>query len=209
MVLRVLHTLGLAPHILCVSITPHDSYLSSIGVLGCKIDTDRVAYWPGAIDCDNLCVQLSFEGRAMTLLRVDSSGGAYDISYNAWNYLVTGQSASISPVVGGGVEMQSEVVDMSCCADILDDGRLPLSAPTSMNFLGACVSQPSSWVGQNYQMYNIYTSTCTLGVDEYCTVDLAISNPPDCPSRCGNRSFLSSQPVWNMQYGTGEYVKAV
>ena len=35
-----------------ISITPHDSYSSSVGVLGCKINTDRVAYWPGAVSCD-------------------------------------------------------------------------------------------------------------------------------------------------------------
>lgn len=33
-----------------MGITPHDMYSSSVGVLGCKIDTNRVAYWPQSVD---------------------------------------------------------------------------------------------------------------------------------------------------------------
>ena len=53
--------------------TPHDSYSSSIGVLGCKVNTNRVAYWPGSVDCNNICVSLSYEDRSVNLLRVDQS----------------------------------------------------------------------------------------------------------------------------------------
>jgi hypothetical protein len=31
-------------------------YSSSAGVLGCKVNTDRIAYWPMAVDCHNICV---------------------------------------------------------------------------------------------------------------------------------------------------------
>ena len=55
-----------------VWVTPHDSYSSSVGVLGCKIDTDRVAYWPASVDCTNICVSLSYEGRDVKL-RLDTS----------------------------------------------------------------------------------------------------------------------------------------
>src|SRR3569833_2656431 len=81
--------------------TPHDSYSSSVGVLGCKINTDRVAYWPGSVDCNNICVKLSYGGRSVHLLRIAQSGGAYDISYDAWNYLQTGKSATTDPITGG------------------------------------------------------------------------------------------------------------
>ncbi|KAH0006683.1 hypothetical protein KCU78_g12180, partial [Aureobasidium melanogenum] len=32
-----------------ISATPHVEYSSSIGVLGCKINTNRVAYWPMSV----------------------------------------------------------------------------------------------------------------------------------------------------------------
>ncbi|EXK23287.1 hypothetical protein FOMG_19933, partial [Fusarium oxysporum f. sp. melonis 26406] len=79
------------------SITPHDQYSSTIGVLGCKIDTNRVAYWPGTVDCNNICVKVSNKGRDVHLLKIDSSGGAHDISYDAWNYLGFGESAAKNP----------------------------------------------------------------------------------------------------------------
>ena len=59
-----------------ISITPHDAYSSSIGVLGCKINTNRVAYWPSFPSCDNMCVRVSSNGRSVHLLKIDQSGGA-------------------------------------------------------------------------------------------------------------------------------------
>src|SRR4051812_23700118 len=81
--------------------TPHDSYSSSIGVLGCKINTNRVAYWPASVDCTKVCVKLSYEGRSVKLLRIDQSGGAHDVSFDAWNYLYTGYPATKKPTAGG------------------------------------------------------------------------------------------------------------
>ncbi|MBH1945624.1 hypothetical protein I5L01_15515, partial [Erythrobacter sp. YJ-T3-07] len=99
-----------------VSTTPHDSYSSSVGVLGCKIDTNRVAYWPGSVDCNNICIKLTYEDRTVNLLRIDQSGGAHDISYYAWAYLQTGKSATVNALTGGGVDMEYEEVDASECA---------------------------------------------------------------------------------------------
>lgn len=48
-----------------------------------KVNTNRVAYWPMSVGCDNLCVKVSNGDRSVNLLRVDQSGGAYDISYDA------------------------------------------------------------------------------------------------------------------------------
>jgi hypothetical protein len=64
-----------------IPITPNDAFASSLGVLGCKINTNRVAYWPTPVGCDDMCVKVSREGRSVHLLKIDQSRGAYDISY--------------------------------------------------------------------------------------------------------------------------------
>lgn len=88
------------------SVTPHVQYSSSIGVLGCKIDYNRVAYWPMAPDCDNMCVKLTYNGQSLNVLHVDQSGGAYDISYDAWSQLYCGVPGTAGTCEGGGVDMQ-------------------------------------------------------------------------------------------------------
>lgn len=190
--------------------TPHDSYSSSVGVLGCKINTNRVAYWPGSVDCNNLCVKLSYGGRSVYLLRIDQSGGAYDISYDAWNYLQTGQSATTDPIAGGAVAMDYEDVDASECAGLIytDGSKLPLSASNSMNFVSSCLAQPSSWVANNYVLYNILDPICSLGYDEVCSLNLAVSNQASCPHILGLDSKLTTTPVYNIEYPSGQTVDA-
>ncbi|KAL1877846.1 hypothetical protein VTK73DRAFT_8373 [Phialemonium thermophilum] len=187
-----------------VSITPHAEYSSSIGVLGCKINTDRVAYWPGSIGCDDICVKLTNQGRSVHVLRVDSSGGAHDVSYDAWNYLGFGQSATEDPQEGGGITVDYEVVDPSECSSLLSDGKLPLSAANSINYLVSCLSQPNSWVAKNYELRNILNPVCTLGFDEVCELDLSVSNQPSCPHTLGLNNPLTDLPVTNIDYGTGK-----
>jgi len=190
--------------------TPHDSFSSSIGVLGCKINTDRVAYWPSSVDCTNICVQLSYAGRSVKLLKIDQSGGAYDVSYDAWNYLYTGHSAKDKPTTGGPVAMEYQDLPASECKSLIktDGHKLPLSAPNSMTFLASCLEQPGSWVGKNYLLYNILDSICTWGVDEKCKLDWPAANQPACGSTMGVPVELNSEPVFNVQYGTGKVVKA-
>ncbi|KAI1138662.1 hypothetical protein F5Y05DRAFT_46411 [Hypoxylon sp. FL0543] len=190
--------------------TPHDSYSSSIGVLGCKVDTNRVAYWPGSVDCNNICVSLSYGGRSVNLLRVDQSQGAHDVSYDAWNYLYTGYSATDKPTAGGAVAMNYANVDASACADLLhtDGNKLPLSAANSMNFLASCLAQPDSWVAKNYVLYNILDSTCAWGHDEVCTLDWPAANQASCPSALGDPASLTSAPVYNIKYPSGQTVVA-
>ena len=188
-------------------ITPHDQYSSSIGVLGCKIDTNRVAYWPGSVGCDEICVRVYNEDRSVHLLRIDTSGGAHDISYDAWNYLAFGKSAVEEPHVGGGIDMNYEVVHASECQHLLHEGKLPLSASNSMNFVASCISQPASWVAQNYALYNINDQLCKFGSDEECRLDLTISNQPSCPSTLGIATPLDYK-VENIQYGTGKRIPA-
>jgi hypothetical protein len=189
-----------------VSVTPHDIYSSSIGVLGCKINTNRVAYWPGTPSCNNICVKVSAKGRSVNLLKIDSSGGAYDISYDAWNYLLTGESAQEDPQAGGGLSATYEDVDMSECADLIKpsaNGKLAFSAANSINFVVGCGSD--SWVGQNHELLNIADPTCSYGVDDVCKLNMAVSNQPQCEnSKLGVKTPLTSDPVYNILYPSGE-----
>jgi hypothetical protein len=190
--------------------TPHDSYSSSIGVLGCKIDTNRVAYWPGSVDCNNLCVSLSYGDRTVKLLRIDQSGGAYDVSYDAWNYLITGYSATEQPTAGGATEMTFENLEASECKELIwtEDHKLPLSAANSMNFLASCLDQPKSWVAENYVLYNVLDSICSLGRDEECKLDWPTANQPSCPNMLGEQVPLKDAPVYNVRYPSGEQIEA-
>ncbi|KAF4973967.1 hypothetical protein FZEAL_9074 [Fusarium zealandicum] len=193
-----------------VSVTPHDSYSSSIGVLGCKVDTNRIAYWPNSVDCNNICVSLSYQDRNVHLLRIDQSEGAYDVSYDAWNYLYTGHSATDKPTAGGPVEMQFENVDASKCKDLINTKRskLPLSAANSMNFLTSCLDQDDTWVGDNYVLYNILDPICTIGRDEACDLDYPAANQASCPHTLGVPEKLDDAPVINIRYPSGEKVRA-
>ena len=190
--------------------TPHESYSSSVGVLGCKVDTNRIAYWPSSVDCDNICVSLSYAGRTVHLLRIDQSQGAHDVSYDAWNYLLTGYSAAARPATGGAVPMDYQDVDASECADLIYtiNSALPLSAPNSMNFLASCLERDDTWVGKNHILYNILDPICEWGTDETCTLDWPAANQPVCPTQLGTPSVLKGDPVYNIQYLTGNKILA-
>ena len=201
---------GFAAAATSVGVTPHDQYSSSVGVLGCYINTNRVAYWPEAIDCNNICVTVSYAGRSVNLLRIDQSGGAHDISYDAWNYLYTGFSATEKPTAGGSLSMTYVNQPAATCAGLIytTGGKLPLSAANSMNYLSSCLNQPSSWVSQNYVLYNILNPTCTYGYDEICTLDWPSQNQATCPHQLGVPAILTTKPVYNILYPTGQVVTA-
>jgi len=193
-----------------ISVTPHIEYSSSVGVLGCKINTNRVAYWPSAPDCNKLCVKVTAGDTSLNLLKVDQSGGAYDISYDAWNTLSTGKNATVDPTEGNYVEVDYEDVDMSECSDLIytEDGTLAFEAANSINFIASCINEPSTWIAQKYSLWNIANAVCTLGIDEKCTFDLATSNDPVCPHTLGLQTPLEGMAVTNIAYGTGERVVA-
>ncbi|TDZ44991.1 hypothetical protein CTRI78_v009143 [Colletotrichum trifolii] len=184
-------------------IKPHILYGSSVGVLGCKINHNRVAHWPSEVDCNTICVKVSHGGRSLHLLKVDKSRASYDISYDAWNYLVTGKSALEAPATGGGVLMDYKFVEAEECAHLLSHGKLPLSASNSMNYLEKCLSQPDSWVSQNYQLYNILQGNdCSQGYDETCILDLSLGYNPVCPHILGFPAILKGHTVVNIPYPT-------
>ena len=200
-------TISIEPTLATARITPHESYSSSVGVIGCKVNTNRIAYWPSPVDCNDICVRVSHEGRSLNLLKVDTSSGAFDISYDAWNYLGYGVSAIDVPMTGGELSMEYQFVPAHECTELIDGGSLPLLAANSMNYLAACLAQPDSFVAQNYRLYNILDPVCHWGTDELCTLDLAVSNQPACPGGLGSNAPLNI-PVRNVQYGTGELIVA-
>ncbi|KAK5989090.1 hypothetical protein PT974_10588 [Cladobotryum mycophilum] len=188
-----------------VSVTPHEQYSSSVGVLGCLINTNHVAYWPGAVDCDNICVKLTYQGRTGHVLKIDTSGGAHDVSYDMWNFLVFGQSAASQPHQGGGVNMQWENVPMSECSSLLHNGKLPVSASNSVNFIDNCIrTKPNSWVAKNYEFINMLDPVCHFGWNEVCTYNRNVSNQPKCAHQLGDPHQPTGQKVTNIQYGTGK-----
>ncbi|KAK4184093.1 hypothetical protein QBC35DRAFT_392435 [Podospora australis] len=199
---------GLFGSAAAIGITPHEQFSSSAGVLGCKIDTNRVAYWPMAVDCNNICVKVTHRqsGRSLNLLRIDQSGGAYDISYDAWNYLVSGRSTTESPQTGGAVDMDIQNVPADNCRSLIrtSNGGLPIAAANGFNFFYSCFSQPASWVARHYQLVNIMDQTCHCGWDEVCTfTGTGGANQPTCPHTLGSSGKKMPDTVFNIQYGTG------
>lgn len=188
------------------SITPHDMYSSSIGALGCKLETNRVAYWPGPVDCDNICVKVSHKGRSVNLLKIDTSGGSYDISYDAWNYLAFGQSARDEPHQGGGITMDYEFVNADECKPLLQEGKLELTAANSINFVASCLQNGSSWIARNYKLVNLLDPVCKYGYDEECHLDLGVSNQPSCAHQLGSNHSPTGLQVINIEYGSGKEV---
>ncbi|KAJ6436636.1 S-adenosylmethionine-dependent methyltransferase-like protein [Purpureocillium lavendulum] len=182
-------------------------YSSSIGALGCKLNTNRVAYWPEPVTCDNICVKVSNAGRSVHLLRVDQSGGAHDVSYDAWNYLAFGTGAVQDPHEGGGIAMAYEQVHPDECRSLLHDGKLALSAANSMNYIESCLGG-KNWVAENHKLVNLLDPGCRYGWDEPCTLDLSKSNQAACPHTLGDAHTPTGQKVTNIRYRTGEYYVA-
>ncbi|KAL6877921.1 hypothetical protein HDV57DRAFT_518318 [Trichoderma longibrachiatum] len=201
-------TASVLPRAGTISITPHEQYSSSVGVLGCLINTNRVAYWPSAPDCNNLCVELKYQGRAVHLLKIDQSGGANDVSYDAWNFLLSGKSATESPRTGGGFTVDWAYVGMDKCEGLLHNGKLPFAAANSMNFITSCLGKKDSWVAKNYEFVNIVDPVCHYGWNEVCKLNLAVSNQPSCPHQLGDPHQGTGLSVTNIQYGTGKPYKA-
>ncbi|KAJ2903794.1 hypothetical protein MKZ38_009360 [Zalerion maritima] len=202
-----------------ISVTPHDSYQSSAGVLGCYINTNRVAYWPSSPDCNDICVKLTYGDRSLHVLKIDISMGAYDISYDAWNELVYGESAHDSPHAGGGEPMEYEFVDMEHCEDLIltEDKKLPFVGMNGMSFVGPCLEKGDNYVSRNYVFYNIADAVCTLGVEERCRLDPGF-NTPNCTTDSNDQNGVygfsqepleAENPVINIRYPDGTFADAL
>jgi hypothetical protein len=184
-----------------VAVTPHDRYSSSVGVLGCRIDPNRVAYFPSAPSCASLCKRVTepSSGRRLVLLHVDASAGAYDISYDAFVQLVTGRSARRNPIAASPTEMVVEDVATGHpeCRALLPGGRLPVMA-SSPNFALTCPNWKSF-----VEFWNVMDTQCRFGKLEKCAFD---GNVPSCPSGMANPTWEipEEQRVYDIEYGTGK-----
>jgi hypothetical protein len=89
------------PHSGTTDMMPHEQY-PSLGVLGCKINTNRVAYWPGAVSCDDICVRITHGDFSTHVLKIDSSAGAYDIFFFAFGGPKVREIDASSQIAVGG-----------------------------------------------------------------------------------------------------------
>jgi len=89
------------------------------------------------------------------------------------------------------------------------DKTLAFTAANSMNFVTSC-KETDSWVGNNFSLFNIANSACTLGVDERCEYpDLTLGNQLTCPHQLGLQTLMEGEAVQNIAYGTGVVSKAL
>lgn len=168
------------------------------------IDTNRLAYWPSPPDySDTMCIKVSYHNRSVNR--------AYDISYNAQNYLYIWESATRDPQYGGGFAATYINLPISDCRSLITtlNKKLPLSAANSMNYVASCLAQDTSWVANHYELWNIVTPACIYGVEEECVLDLAVSNQPTCPHQLDLQMPLTTLPVYDIEYGTGKKVLAI
>lgn len=200
-----------------VSVTPHMYYSAALGVVGCKVNTNRVMYFPLTefpLACDSLCYRITNGDRSIHLVQIDWSQGAHDISYDAFNYLVTGKHATeaatndLTPT-----KMKVERVDMQHCVDdgILDaaDGNLAFSAWSgsgqgSVSARGQplqCRAHESgSWIDKNSILIDMANPMLPgTGADRQCTLgDMNLrSGNPDCP---GGGTSAPVEPLKGCSY---------
>lgn len=191
-----------AAHAESITLTPHVQYSSSIGVPGCHVDVDRIAYFPMAVDCNNLCLEIKANGRSVNVLHIDTSGGAYDISYDAWNYLMTGAGARENAIPGDPVPAEYSIVPMSNCQSIIKtpNGKLPITA-LNPNYQHDCPA--GSFGRDNTALYNFPNMVCSLGFNEQCTMDHT-TTLISCPHTLGAQNPLGGLPVYDLEIGTGK-----
>lgn len=199
--------------------TPHDMYSSSIGVLGCLVDTNRIAYWPTQPGCNNICKKITKGDRSVHVLHIDQSTGAYDISFDAWNELVYGVSAREGGQAGGKEDMTFEDVDMSdpeCLALLKTESKkLPLAAAASMGYIANCITEHAdSWVARNIETYNIIDPICQWGYMEKCELAYPKDNLQHCPEPAGRAAAVlnpleEKYHVINIMYSDGHLQDAV
>lgn len=163
-----------------VSITPRDTYQTDVGVPACKINTNLVAYGQGPVDCNNICVEVSYQGRVLNLLNIGTPGGTYGVSYDAWNYLGYGMSAFMQPQPSAALQMNWKVVPNSSCFRNMVGGKLPLGPGAGSGLAQWCMqNQPNSFIATTHQIWNL-SDTCTTGHDEPCDLPWG-TNSPSCP----------------------------
>jgi hypothetical protein len=165
-----------------ISLDSHVEYSSSIGVLGCMINTNRIAYWPLTPPCDNPCVKLTApNGNTINVLHIDTSGGSYDISMDAYKTLKYGpdwRTINTQPEAKWeGVKY--EYVSMDQCAGILPNGKIPVMAKSPNKHTECKTSSPASIWATSVELYDIDDTQCLRGVLQTCQI-LPGDNNPKC-----------------------------
>ncbi|KAF2874271.1 hypothetical protein BDV95DRAFT_441101, partial [Massariosphaeria phaeospora] len=160
-------------------LTPHTAFQATAGVLGCKVNVNRVSYFPIVPTCMTICMKITAKARSILVLNIGTSGGAWELSWDAWNYLNTGKNATENPTKNDGIPFQWQFVETTECAHLIytEDGKIPVRA-VDLAYYRQCPNGTA-------QLYNIQSTQCTFGVDERCKepqsgIDLAI-----CPSQLG------------------------
>jgi hypothetical protein len=176
-----------------VLLDSHVEYSSSTGVIGCLIDTNRVAYWPGVPPCDDPCIRLAApNGRTIHVLHIDQSQGSFDISMDAFKTLKYGpgwRSINTQPESKwDGV--QYEYVSMKECAGILPNGTLPVVAKSPNKYIECARSEPQSFWATSTQLYDIDDPGCLRGLMQTCEL-LDLDEMPKCEN--GNMAGFSIQ----------------
>ncbi|RDA92099.1 hypothetical protein CP533_6083 [Ophiocordyceps camponoti-saundersi (nom. inval.)] len=187
-----------------IKVTAHDKYASSIGVLGCKgVNLARVAFFPGTPGCDDFCVEVKHKDRSVYLLRIDSSGNptTFDISCQAYDYLVHGTESKNSCKTADRTPMTYETVDPEKCKGLLAGGELPISAPNPNYYTQCANSSTFKKGGLSLALYNINDSRCQYGIDEKCTWSNPSVGVPECKSGLGKGNTSPLQQITDPSYG--------
>lgn len=153
--------------------TPHVQFASSAGVLGCKININRVGYLPTFPGCDNMCVRIRnpVTDFQLTVLHVDQSQGAHDISADAFAFLITGKGALGQTVPSDPTEMEYSVVPMEQCHEHIhtEGNKMPIIAVNPNAVVNCMQNSPRSWLARNHVLLNYANSCCTLGSETVCS----------------------------------------
>lgn len=176
-----------------IALDSHVEYSSSMGVLGCLINTNRIAYFPMMPPCTNPCIKLTApNGNTINVLHIDQSGGSYDISMDAYKTLKYGAGwKSINGLPEAKWDgVKYEYVSMDQCKDILPEGKMPVMAKSPNKFNECLVSDPQSFWAKNTQFYDIDDARCLRGVLQKCEI-LPPNNIPTCAN--GNMAGMSGQ----------------
>lgn len=165
-----------------IALDSHVEYSSSMGVIGCLINTNRVAYFPTTPPCSNPCIKLTApNGNTINVLHIDQSGGSYDISMDAYKTLKYGadwKSMNALPEAKwDGVTY--EYVFMDQCADILPQGTLPVLAKSPNKYVSCAASEPQSFWATHTQFYDVDDARCLRGVMQTCEM-VPPNNTPTC-----------------------------
>lgn len=84
----------------------YELYFFFVGVIGCKVNMNCIVYWFSFVDCNDICVCVSYEGCLLNFFKVDIFFGVFDIFYDVWNYFGYGVLVIDVFMIGGEFSME-------------------------------------------------------------------------------------------------------